>query len=133
MLAGLSRPSSSYLAGLTVERNRDYHDPIRMWRTVIERYPHGRAHYNLALALKESGNVTDAVSHYRVAIADEPNAYYGLGFEAFQAGQFEAAGADLAEFLRRRPADEAAPKAWLLLGDAMTRLQRWDRAEDAYR
>src|SRR5207253_4305752 len=36
------------LASATVARNREYASALTMWETVVDRWPHGRARYNLA-------------------------------------------------------------------------------------
>lgn len=120
------------LGGLTIARNREYFNPIGLWQGVLEHRPHGRAHYNLGLALKEAGRTDEALAHYRQAASDEPAAHYALGFEATQGGRVAESATEFAEFLRLRPVDELAPKASLLLGDALVRLERPADAERAY-
>jgi protein O-mannosyl-transferase len=53
------------LGSITYARNRDYHDPIGMWQQVVAQRPHGRAHYNLAIALRGGGRAADAPAHDR--------------------------------------------------------------------
>jgi Flp pilus assembly protein TadD len=118
---------------LTLVRNREYHDQVGIWQGVVERRPHGRAHYNLAIALRNAGRNDEALTHYRLALPGEPAAHYALGFEASQAGRFDESASQLREFLRLRPADTAAPKASLLLGEALVRLGRPAQAEEAFR
>ncbi len=120
-------------AVLTLVRNREYHDQAGLWQGVVERRPHGRAHYNLAIALRNAGRNDEALTHYRLALPGEPAAHYALGFEASQAGRFDESASQLREFLRLRPADTAAPKASLLLGEALVRLGRPAQAEEAFR
>lgn len=123
---------SAVFGAITFARNRDYYDPIAIWQGVVEHHPHGRAHYNLAIALTAAGREDEAMEHYREALPGEPAALYAIGFEASKAGRFEEAASRLAEFVRLRPADAAAPKAWLLLGEALVQLRRLDDAEDAF-
>ena len=117
---------------ITFMRNRDYYDHVGMWQGVIAHHPHGRAHYNLAIALTAAGRGDEALQHYRDALPGEPSAYYALGFEASRANRFEEAAFDFKEFLRLRPADAAGPKAWLLMGEAFVQLRRLDEAESAF-
>ena len=117
---------------VTFARNLDYYDHIALWREVVDHRPHGRAHYNLAIALKAAGRDDEAIAHYRAAIPGEPAAYYALGFEASQSGRYAEAIVDFREFLRLRPADAAAAKAWLLLGEALLQGRRPDDAEAAF-
>ena len=120
------------LGMVTFARNAEYKNPIAIWQGVVDNHPHGRAHYNLAIALKAAGRDHEAIEHYRAAVPGEPAAYYALGFEASQAGQFTDAASQLGEFVRLRPVDVAAPKAWLLLGEALVQLRRLDEAESAF-
>ena len=121
------------LGVVTVARNRDYRDHIGLWQQVVTNRPHGRAHYNLAVALRAAGRADEAMQHYRLAVDDEPHAHYALGYEAAQARRFDEAARELREFLRQRPADPVAPQAWLLLGEAMNQLQQPAAAEQAFR
>lgn len=121
------------LGAVTFARNRDYHDPVRLWQQVVNDRPHGRAHYNLAIALRAAGRADQAMLHYRAAVDDEPHAHYALGFEASEAGRFEEAVTELRAFLQQRPADPVAPQAWLLLGEALLRLRQPAGAEQAFR
>jgi tetratricopeptide (TPR) repeat protein len=104
---------------LTYARNAEYHDPITLWQTVIDRHRHGRAYYNEGLALKAAGRTSDAIAAYRRAVPDEPAAYYALGFEASEAKRPREAIELLEEFLRRRPVDPMRPGAGVLLGQAL--------------
>lgn len=117
---------------VTLARNREYNDPIAIWQGVVAHHPHGRAHYNLAIALKAAGRDREALEHYRGAAPGEPAAYYALGFEASQAGRFADAVAQLQEFVRLRPVDPSAAKAWLLMGEALVQLRRLDEAQSAF-
>ena len=118
---------------LTYARNGDYHDPVGLWQQVMNHRPHGRAHYNLAIALRDAGRADEARAHYRAAAGDEPHAHYALGFEAGEAGRFDEAVTELRAFLQQRPADPVAPQAWLLLGEALIQLRQAADAERALR
>lgn len=124
--------ASFTLGALTVARNREYLDPIGIWQTVLDRHPHGRAHYNMAIALKAAGRVDEAISQYRQGLPDEPAGHYALGFEAARAGRFAEAAAEMQEFLRLRPLDETAPKAAFMLGETMVHLGKPAEAEQAF-
>jgi tetratricopeptide (TPR) repeat protein len=122
------------LGTITFARNRSYHDPIRMWQDVVRSRPHGRAHYNLAMVLRAAGRHDQANVHFRMAAAaDEPHGHYALGFEAAEAGRYGEAARELRAFLQLRPADPVAPQAWLLLGEALGRMQNPAAAEQAFR
>jgi tetratricopeptide (TPR) repeat protein len=133
MIGGIAAALAIALGAATFARNRDYHDAIGMWQQVVIARPHGRAHYNLAIALRAAGRVDEARQHFRAAIADEPHAHYALGFEAAEAGRFDEAARELRAFLQLRPADPVAPQAWLLLADALMASQQPAAAEQALR
>lgn len=96
---------ASTLAWATVRRNAEYSSRVSILRTVVERWPHGRAHFNLAVALRMAGpgNSDEAVAHLRLAIPDNPEARYALGSELYDRGQFDEAIAELREFVRQNP------------------------------
>ncbi len=62
------------LGSLTVIRNRDFHDEIRLWQDTVRKRPeNARAHYNLGVALAQSGRSAEAVTAYESALALKPN------------------------------------------------------------
>jgi Flp pilus assembly protein TadD len=124
---------AALFVGLTVERNREYANPIRLWEGVLAHRTHGRAHHNLAIALRAAGRTEEAMTHYRAAAAEEPAAHYALGFELGQAGRFEEAERELSEYIALAPEGELVPRAALLRGQALVRLQRAADAESAFR
>ncbi len=64
----------------TVERNRDYHEPARMWRTVLEHRPaNARAHTELASYLSQEGRTREAIDHLQRAITLQPDHCIALG------------------------------------------------------
>lgn len=121
------------LGGLTYARNRDYYDPVGIWQQVVAARPHGRAHYNLAIALAAAGRDDEARVHYGAALDGEPHAHYALGVDALEGGRLEDAVRELRAFLDQRPADPVAPQAWLLLGEAQVDLGQQEAAERAFR
>lgn len=121
------------LGSITYARNREYHDAIGMWQQVVSDRPHGRAHYNLAIALAAAGRQDEARDHYRAALADEPHAHYALAVDALEGGRTNEAVRELRAFLQQRPADPVAPRGWLLLGEALLKLQQPVDAERAFR
>jgi tetratricopeptide (TPR) repeat protein len=121
------------LAVLTVGRNAEYQSPVGIWQTVIDRRPHGRAHYNLAIELKEQGRSADAFGHYQLALADEPAAHYAVGFELDARGQRPDAIAHYREYVRLRPDDVNVIRAYVLLGRALKAEGHYGGASDAFR
>jgi tetratricopeptide (TPR) repeat protein len=120
------------LAALTVERNGEYRSTAAIWQTVIDRHPHGRAHYSLALDLKEQGRRDEAMRHYRLALPDTPEAHYAVGFELEADKKYAEAIEHYREFLRLLPDDQNAPRAYVLLGRALGQVGRLDEAADAF-
>jgi tetratricopeptide (TPR) repeat protein len=120
------------LTALTLARNAEYKSGERIWLTVLERYPHGRAHHNLAFELKKQGRRSEALEHYRLALADAPEAHYALGFELEADGKHEEAIAHFREFVRLRPDELNVPRAYVLMGHALQALGRLDEAAEAF-
>jgi Flp pilus assembly protein TadD len=133
MFVGSLVAVSVALGALTFARNGDYHDPDGLWRQVIERYPHGRAHYNLAIGLRERGQRAEAIREYQLAEDDMPDAQYALGFEAMQDGRFDEAITRLRRYLDLKPLDINAIRASNLLGRALVVAGRPDEAATAFR
>src|SRR5262249_9106627 len=121
------------LGALTFMRNADYHDPDGLWRQVIARYPQGRAHYNLAISLREQGQRAEAIREYKLAQEDMPDAQYALGFEAMQDGRFDEAITRLPRYLGLKPLAINAIRASNLLGRALLAAGRPDEAATAFR
>jgi Flp pilus assembly protein TadD len=95
------------LAFGTVQRNRDYASNVALLQTSVDRWPHGRAQFNLAYALDKQGRKEEALAHLRAAAADNPQAQYALGSELYDRGQFDAAIAELRGFVGRTPVKPA--------------------------
>ena len=121
------------LATLTIRRNAEYRTALGIWQTVLDRYPHGRAHYNLGIELKQAGRRSEAIEHYRLALPESPDAHYALGFEAAGDGRHEEAIEHYREFLRVKSDDQAAPLAYVLLGRSLEATGKLDEAAEAFR
>jgi Flp pilus assembly protein TadD len=87
----------------TVRRNQDYASAVTLLQSSVDRWPHGRAHVNLAAVLKEQGRVDEAMAHLRAALPDNPLAHYVLGSELYDLGQFDEAIKELWAFIARNP------------------------------
>jgi len=72
------------LTGLTIRRNRDYHDPVAMWRDTIAKRPlNASAHYNLGVVLLRQARYAEAVEPFLEAVRIRPGfaeAYVNLAF-----------------------------------------------------
>lgn len=121
------------LATATVQRNREYRDPLVLWRTVISRYPHGRAYYNLGVEQARLHQTTEALESYRIAAADFPTAHYALGITFASMGRHEEAVAALERFVLGRPLDILVPKAYTVMAREFAAQGQLDKAETTYR
>ena len=131
--AGLA-VTGALLMLLTVARTSEYRSETSIWQTVVARHPHGRAHYNLGVALAASGNRQAATDEYRVAAAaDWPAARYALGFELQNDRQFENAINEYTKYIQLAPADAQVPHAHLQIARAALSLGHAAEAESAYR
>ena len=72
------------LAGLTIQRNRDYISDIALWDDTVAECPQNpRAHHNLGFALAQIGKFQEAIGQYEQALRIKPDyadAHYNLGF-----------------------------------------------------
>lgn len=113
-------------AATSAVRGLDYRDPVRIWQSVVDVRPHGRAQHNLGIALAAQGRTDEALERYRLAAELLPEARYSLGYLLASRGEDAAAAAQLREFLARKPDDAQAPLAANLLGMVLAR--QGDRA-----
>ncbi len=78
------------LALLTVERNRVWSDPVRLWAEAAARAPaYWEAHYALGDALRDAGRCAEAVDAYRAVLALRPghrDAWNNLGICLAESG-----------------------------------------------
>jgi Flp pilus assembly protein TadD len=106
------------LAVRTVYRNRDYDSPLDLWRTVVERRPHGRARFAYANQLMGAGRHDEATEQLRLAVADYPDARAGLGTELLLQGQLEEGISVMNAFVAAGPALPNRIPAKILLAQA---------------
>jgi protein O-mannosyl-transferase len=121
------------LVALTLQRNAEYYDEVGLWQTVLDRRPHGRAHYNLGVVLAEQGRRAEAIAQYAQAVADDPAAHYALGFELDGDGKTREAIEHLRAYVRALPDDINSIRAYILLGRALARDGQTEDAMLAYR
>lgn len=96
------------LAGLTIERNRLYADPLKLWLESAERYPDNyRAQFNCAnIYFGRDGNLAKAQEHCAKALALNPDLYDAnriMGITLVNEGKFEEAIRYYNEADRLRP------------------------------
>lgn len=121
------------LSALSLQRGREYQTGVGLWQTVLERRPHGRAHYNLGIELKRAGRRSEAIEAYRQAAVTEPGAHYALGFELDADGRRDAAVEEYRTFIRLSPQDVSVPRAYHQVGRALMALGRTEEAAVAFR
>ena len=120
------------LGVVSLRRNAEYHSEESIWRTVLARHPHGRAHQNLAVILKDQGRREEALTHYRQAVSDHPEAHYGLGLALQEGGRHDEAIAAYRQLIQLRPDDINVPRAYALMGRALIATNRLPEAADAF-
>ena len=121
------------LALLTVGRNREYSTTLGLWQTVVERWPNARAFYNLGTELQAAGLQAQAVESYQKALPGSADAHYALGFELQGQGKYDEALAQYRAFLRLKPEDVNAPRAWHQIGRTLLAQGKRDEAIAAFR
>jgi tetratricopeptide (TPR) repeat protein len=121
------------LSYLTMLRNAEYQTPYRMWSTVVERWPHGRAYQNLAVEADALGRRDEVLPLLRQAALDSPDARYPLGVRLYEVREYPEAIQNLESFLRERPghyqgdaATQTLVRSWTDLG--IVRAQAGDMA-----
>lgn len=117
------------LATGTVARNREYRSRLTMAQTIVDRRPHGRAHFILGTELINAGRHEEAMAHFRKSASDYPGARYALGIEMVAAGDLDKGIAELETFLRALPTHPNAIPAREMIGRALIAEQRFDEAE----
>jgi tetratricopeptide (TPR) repeat protein len=121
------------LAVRTVYRNAEYGSPVQLWRTVVERRPHGRARAALATELITSGNHDEAMVQLREAVRDYPDARFGLGTELILEGRVEEGIANLRQFIQAQPSNLNRTPARILLAQALANQGKLQEAVDGFR
>ena len=131
--ASAGATACALLIGLTVSRNNEYGTTLRIWQTVVDRYPSGRAHYNLGLELKAVGRRADAIREYELAVATHPEAHYALGFELDDDGRHDLAVEHYRQLIQAKPLDAVVPRTFIQIGRAMSAMGRHEEAAAAFR
>jgi tetratricopeptide (TPR) repeat protein len=75
--------AATTLGSLTIQRNRDYHEPLALWLdTAAKRPDNARAHLNACVLLRRAGREDEAVAAAERAVAADPDyakAWFNLG------------------------------------------------------
>ena len=109
----------------TFLRNREYASRLTMAQTIVDRRPHGRAHFLLGNELLAAGQRDQAMTALRVSARDYPGARFALGTELLGEGKAGEAIAELQAFLTAMPNHATAVPARDLLGRAYLSQQRF--------
>jgi hypothetical protein len=132
--AGLTVVILLALAGRTIARNAEYQNPLTLWRTDVERRPHGRSRMAFAGELVGAGQHDQAVAQFREAIKDFPDARLSFGAELIlQQQQFEEGIAVLRQFIADGPSRPKQRAAHTLLAQAFAAQDKLDQAADEWR
>ena len=121
------------LAVRTVYRNAEYATSLGLWRTVVERRPHGRARMALATEMLAAGDHAGALEHLREAVRDFPDARFGLGTELIVDGKTDEGIAELRQFIAAQPSSLNRIPARTLLGQAFWSQGRLEEAAEQFR
>jgi hypothetical protein len=97
-------------------RSLDYLSFQRLAQTTVDRWPSGRGHYQLAMALYDSGQIDAAVRELGIAAADFPGAHLALGTHYLARQQLDTASAELEAFIQAMPSHPNATLARDFLG-----------------
>jgi len=120
--------------GLTVQRNADYGDAVRMWSQVVAVAPHNaRGHFSLGASYNLRGEWQHARQHFQRALALNPNyarAHANLGWLLIRHGELERGEDHLQRALELTP---NYPTALVNMGNLQARQQHWRQALDYYR
>jgi Flp pilus assembly protein TadD len=121
------------LAVRTVYRNAEYATPLGLWRTVVERRPHGRARMALATEMLATGDHAGAMGNLREAVHDFPDARFGLGTELIVDGKTDEGITELRQFITAQPSNLNRIPARTLLGQALWSQGRLGEAAEQFR
>lgn len=130
--AGSGAVACLLLVVLTVQRNSEYASGLRIWQTVVDRRPHGRALHNLGVHLSAAGRRDEAVAAYERALPDSPEASYALAFERQADRRFDEAADLYAAFIRLRPEDVNVLRAYHQIGRTRMEQGRYEQAVGAF-
>jgi Flp pilus assembly protein TadD len=117
------------LAIATYQRNEEYRSGLTLWQSVVDRWPHARAHRNLAAELKLAHRPEEEIQHLRAAVRDLPEIRNLLGLELLALGRNAEAVDELRTYVRDNPRDA---DAWANLGNALSAAGRNNEALQAY-
>ena len=124
----------SILGALSFHQSATFHDVITLYQATLAQNPRcWMAEYNLGLALKNQGQLDQAIAHYRRAIniwPDYVEAHYNLGGAYIEKGEFDEALAEYRRAIEIRPDEADSHNNY---GSALRELKQFDQAEIEYK
>jgi protein O-mannosyl-transferase len=117
----------------TMLRNQEYRSRLTMAETIVERRPHGRAHFLLGSELIAAGRREAAMQQLRISARDYPGARFALATEMLADGPVEPAIAEITAFLSALPTHASVPPARDMLGRAYLSQGRFAEAAEQFR
>ena len=121
------------LVSLTWQQTAIWRDSGTLWSHVLQLDPNSSiAHYNLARFLAKQGNHTEAISHYRAALAIQPgdaDTHNNLGLLLVIRGDIEAG---LEEFQKAVQIDPGYSRAFFNMGRVFARQGELEKAVQNY-
>jgi hypothetical protein len=122
------------LAVTTWQRNVVFRSELSLWQDTVSKLPDNpRAQNNLGMALLEAGNTSEALAHFREAVAIRPGFFEANGNSAIaleRLGQLSEALVYMRRAVDLNPVNEAVQEGLVRL---LTKLNRWDEALAAAR
>lgn len=116
----------------TILRNREYASRLTIAQTIVDRRPHGRAHFELGSELVAAGRHDEAMAQFRQSARDYPGGRFALGTELIAAGSFDEGIAELEAFIRELPSHPNVLPARDMLGRALLAQQRLEPAAEQF-
>src|SRR5439155_686755 len=124
----------SILGALTFHQSAKYHDVITLYQATLAQNPGcWMAEYNLGLALKNQGQLDQAIAHYCRAIniwPDYVEAHYNLGGAYIEKGEIDEALAEYRRAIEIHPDEADSHNNY---GSALRELKQFDQAETEYK
>jgi protein O-mannosyl-transferase len=124
----------SILGALSFHQNAKYHGLITLYQATLAQNPRcWMAEYNLGLALKNQGQLDQAIAHYRRALniwPDYVEAHYNLGGAYIEKGEFDEALAEYRRAIEIRPDEADSHNNY---GSTLRELKQFDQAEIEYK
>ena len=117
----------------TILRNQEYQSRLTIASTIVERRPHGRAHFLLGNELIGAGRRDEAMAQFRLSAREYPGAHFALGTELLGEGRTEEAIAEIEAFLRALPTHPNTVPARDMLGRAYLAQRRFPEAAEQFR